>query len=154
MAEHFCFSMQLNPHKTKAFGGCHMTASVQTDAKTQISKLNVLLNGTNWMKAHIYAHNGSCAFRRLHNSRPGEDNSGQKKKQKKLAAGWGGQRGNTRKQIPQISGDIISQFIIKKYLPYISTLVFRLGWFRGRPSDLRWVFLKTLVLMNLRKRLA
>lgn len=39
------------------------------------------------MKAHISAHNGSCALRRLHNSRPGEDNGGQKTKQKKLAGG-------------------------------------------------------------------
>lgn len=82
MTVHLCFSTRLNPNKTKAFAGSHMTAYVQTDAKSQISELNVLLNGTNWMKAHISVHNGSCALRRLHNSRPGEDNGGQKQNKK------------------------------------------------------------------------
>lgn len=63
------------------------------------------------MKAHISAHNGSCALRRLHNSRPGEDNGGQKQNKKSLLGV--SQRDNTRRQIPQISRDIISQFTIK-----------------------------------------
>lgn len=84
----------------------HMIAYAQTNTKSLISGLKVLLNRTIESKLtflHIMDHVPWMFTQQ----QTGEDNSGQEKK----CSGWGGQKDNTKEQLPQISSDTISQYM-------------------------------------------